>query len=174
MRYLFIPSCDVKPIDELSGTFTELRLRKGLELWRTGNYDCILVSGGVFYPQDVQNKAAGWLMWFWLIGNVVASKAILIENKSVDTYENIRFGLQLIPDIHLADITIVTHWQHALRMKITFWRAYGLKVKVIPLWYWIGCLGFIKELGGLFVHLFDKEGVSPLSKRIRQRRTQSR
>lgn len=172
MRYLFIPSCEVAPQDSLRGTTTEYRLQRGLELWRTGTFDRIVVMGGVYLPSWRQTRPSAELMYEWLVEHGVHSMYIIVEARSRDTYENISLALELLPlhDPHL-EITVVSHWQHTLRIAVTFWRAHRLKVRIIPLWYWVSFKTFCVEWVGLFVHLFDKTGTSWFSRYNKRSRT---
>lgn len=168
MRVLLIPSCQVGPgLNELHPKDALLRLERGLKLWRMGNFDRILVMGGLFNPPQVQTVAAAELMAAWLVGKGVSRKCILCETVSRDTYENIRMGLTVLrlAGFARADLTVVTQWQHALRIWITFLLGYGRLVHLVPMWYPIPWGTWAFECVFIFHHLlFPRGDLSPLSR----------
>src|SRR6056297_3410944 len=170
MKYLFIPSNDVRSLNKLKGTFTLKRLKKGLKKWKTKKYDKILVAGGLCYPAEQQTKTLGKLMKDWLISKGISADKIIAETESLDTYQNISGVMELISEDSNPEITVVTHWQHAWRFKITFWRMYGLKIKLIKMFYWVNLPNFVVEWVFLLIHLFDKNGNSWLVRKNRIQR----
>lgn len=172
MRYLLIPSCEVATKDNLEGTTTERRLVRGLALWQSGGYDAIIVTGGIYQTEDSQTIPSGELMRRWLVERGVARHQIICEKTSRDTYENISQAMALIDNDHDPNITVVTHWQHALRFWITFRRAHEQKVRIAPMWYWIGIKAFVLEWGMLLIHLFDKKGTGRVAAKNKAARTQ--
>lgn len=171
MRYLFVPSCEVAAQDKLVGTTTERRLIRALELWYSGNYDAIIVAGGMYLSPAVQTIPSGILMRIWLITNGVPSDRIVCEYRSRDTFENIAGALQLIHSDTNQRITVVTHWQHCLRFWITLSRGYRRKIQLVPMWYWIGLMGFLAEWAGLLVHVLNPKGDGLIASWHRKRRT---
>jgi len=169
-KYLMIPSNEVFSLNQLRGTFTEKRLKRGFKIWKKGGYDKIIVSGGIFLPPHIQTVAAGLLMEDWLRTQRVWSENVLVEDKSRDTYENISLSLALIKE-EKPEITVVTHWQHALRFWVTFRRAHNVKVKIHPMFYWVDLKTFVMEWFILLVHLFDRDGTGKIATKNRLDRT---
>jgi uncharacterized SAM-binding protein YcdF (DUF218 family) len=171
MKYLMIPSNEVFPLNSLRKTFTEKRLTRGLKIWKQGKHDKIIVSGGIFLPPNVQTVAAGRLMEDWLRTRGVPADKITVEDKSRDTYENISESLSLVYKDVQPEITVVTHWQHALRFWVTFRRAHQMKVKTVPMFYWVDIKTFILEWIILLVHIFDRNGTGKIASKNRLDRT---
>ena len=170
MRYLFIPSCEVAQFDSLEGTMTEKRLVRGLQIWRSGGYDMIIVSGGVYLPPEIQKTPSGRLMKEWLVEKDIPASKVITEDRSRDTYENISFSLRLLEDVE-PKIMVVTHWQHAMRFWLTFKLAHKMKVRTERMWYWIGAKNFILEWAILLVHMFDRMGTGKIARKNRESRT---
>jgi uncharacterized SAM-binding protein YcdF (DUF218 family) len=165
---LMVVGADIAPVNALiykDGriTYTLRRLRVALKLWRTGGYDWLLVSGGASHTRDRETRAAALTMREWLIDQGIPSGKILIESRSLDTFENARFSLEVLEWFRIRDpkITLVTHWQHCARFWVTF-RALGTRVRFRPVFYWIGWKGFFVEAGGLYVHITDPLGKGPI------------
>ena len=171
MRYLFIPSCEVATKDTLTGTTTEKRLIRGLALWQRGGFDAIIVTGGIYLPPEQQTIPSGILMEHWLMENGVPGKAIICEDRSRDTFENISGALALVANDPAPKFTVVTHWQHALRFWVTFRLAYRRKIAFVPMRYWIGLTGFVLEWAFLLVHIIDPRGTGRIATRNREMRT---
>lgn len=169
-RYLFIPSCEVDSVDQLEGTQTEIRLKRGLELWAETDYNFIIVAGGLYLPRHRQTRPSGVLMKEWLMRRGVPQDQIICEQQSHDTYENIYGAMRFIVRDEEKRITVVTHWQHALRFWVTFRRALNMNVRIIPIFYWAGLKTFIMEWPMLLVHVFDRDGTSKISKLNREQR----
>lgn len=172
MKYLFIPSNEVAEKNSLKNTKTLKRLKKGLIIWKKGKFDKIIVAGGIYLPEKIQSRPSGELMKEWLIKQNIPAEKIICENKSRDTYENISGVLEIIKDDPKPEITVITHWQHALRFKITFRRAHKMKIKIIMMWYWVDLKTFIFEWPFLLIHIIDKTGNSSIVKKNRSNRTQ--
>ena len=166
-------SCEVKPCNILHNTTTEKRLIKGLQLWENGNYDAIIITGGICFPSKMQTIPSGLLMSYWLSFRGVSEDKIFSENSSRDTYENISKSLNLIKD-KSPDITVVTHWQHSLRFLTTFCFAHKIRIKIIPMWYWIDFKTLVLEWVMLLVHLVDIKGRSKIVQLNRENRTYPR
>ncbi|MDP3996373.1 MAG: YdcF family protein [bacterium] len=172
MKYLLIPSCEVARRDKLSGTTTERRLKRGISLWKSGGFDRIIVSGGICFPPDVQTLSMAFLMFSWLKERGISGEVILCEGMSKDTFENIAFSLAFIESDRDAEITIVTHWQHALRFWATLRFGYrDCVASVIPMWYWVNLKDFTLEWAMLLVHLLDPRGKCFIAQWNRRRRS---
>lgn len=178
VEVLFIPSCGIEPTDKLSPQDTLIRLFHGLCLWESGAYKMILVTGGLSYSPFVQTKPASHLMRDWLISRGVHPDCILVEDKSVDTFESIKFGLQVLHErmtMHLlgeqvelpVDITVVTHRQHARRYWVSFKLGYGIRIQLANLDYEIPPATALEEWFCLAYHLFDPKGKGPLARHNR-------
>lgn len=170
-RYLFIPSCEVQPINSLTHTTTLRRLQHGLQMWRRGDYDKIVVMGGIYLPPEVQTRPSGELMKEWLVQQGVDAASIIDENGSRDTYENIALALHGISDDRRPNITVVSHWQHTLRFLVTFWLAHRIRVGIEPMFYWVDAKTFVLEWVILLIHLFDRYGKGKIVSKNRAART---
>lgn len=171
MRYLLIPACEVKKKNSLAGTTTKKRLKKGVVLWKKGVYDAIIVTGGIYLPPQIQTIPSGNLMKEWLREKGISSESIICENRSRDTYENIQGTLSLIAEDRDPQLTVVTHWQHALRFWVTFRLAFGVKICIKPMYYRIGWKNFLLEWPMLFCHLVDKKGTGFIARSNREKRS---
>lgn len=71
----------------------------------------------------------------WFVTNGVDQAMILIETKSLDTYQNISFGLDVLRTAVFegAEITVLTQFQHAIRCFLTFILAHGIRVRAITI-----------------------------------------
>lgn len=162
MRVLLVLSEGMTGHDQLSD-ITLARCGRALALWRTGKYNYLLVTGGKFLPPEIQNRPIADVMRDWFIQNGIHDEYIIVEDESVDTYENISFSLALLRERGLKandEITVCTQMQHAWRAAITFWRAHGMRVHLEyvrqPTMPWADVL---KELLLLVpYHLWDWDG----------------
>ena len=182
LHVLFIPAGWMQAVDKPDPE-TLLRLEAGLLEWWRGwrdkrgyihhQYDLVIVTGGLFRPEHVQTISAGQTMGRWLVGNGVPADRVIIEGHSLDTFQNVRFGMMALRQrvqqtpIH---VTVVSHWQHALRIAVTFWRMYGMHVDMAPLWYLGSIKLFCTELAAFFVHVFDPDGTSKIARTNRRKR----
>ncbi|TSC56122.1 MAG: hypothetical protein G01um101418_489 [Parcubacteria group bacterium Gr01-1014_18] len=175
-RVLFVPSCGITPVNTLTHGDTLIRCQKALELWKTGKYDIIFLCGGIFNPPHIQTRAASELMaeWFVLQGDL--EEYLVLERKSLDTYGNITFFLDAWTEMSLAqpEVTVVTQWQHAIRIFITFFLAHGTIVRIHPLFYRISWKTFLMEWVMIFYHLFDWKGTGRVARRNRESRRQKK
>ncbi|HMB26187.1 MAG TPA: hypothetical protein VKP03_02095 [Patescibacteria group bacterium] len=57
-----MPAGGIIKKDKLSLADTLQRCKKALDLWKTKEYEKILVTGGIFLPPNIQTKPAGDLM----------------------------------------------------------------------------------------------------------------
>jgi len=108
---------------------TRARLDKALMLYRGGFIDAVLCTGGIF--QKGQVRPVSSLMAECLLEKGVPKGAVLTEEKSVDTAENIRFGLAVLKKKGLLDVrttedvrlVLISESLHLRRVEITA-RAY--------------------------------------------------
>jgi len=178
MRLLLVPSGEIKPLNVLNGTRTLERTEEALRLWHTGEYDLMLLSGGIYEPDYVQTKSAADLMYEWLQKqpNHPRPHQVFCETKSRDTYENARFSVELLRREHVlghvTDITLVTQKLHAIRFRITLTRGYHLSPVLIhatrgklPRRVWL------LELCYIVLHWLDPLGNNWLAQLNRRDRT---
>ncbi len=172
MNLLMIPSEEVKRHNKLSAN-TIKRLNAGLDLWWSGGFDKIVLTGGIYNSSDVQSRPASVLMRIYLMANGVDKNKILVERKSLDTFENVKNVLEKLEylDIDQLNITVVTQWQHAIRFWICF-RSYGIKVALFPLKYSVSLFTSLKEYFFILYHVYDKKGRKFLARLNRKFRTQ--
>ncbi len=70
---------------------TFVRLKKGIELYRSGWADKIICSGGIWYNR--LNKSIAELMKEWLIFYGVPSHALYVQDETKDTYHDINYTI---------------------------------------------------------------------------------
>lgn len=167
---IFIPSNDIRPLNQLSNTHTLLRCGEALRRWRTNKYNFIIVSGGLTHDQKIQTIPAADIMKKWLISNGVVEDKILNENNSLDTYTNIHYSLKLLKkkNINFDNLTVISHWTHLIRMRIILWRNYKIKPICVPVQYRLSFNEWLHEIVLLFCHLADKTGYGFLGKMIKK------
>lgn len=175
MKILLIPAGEIDELDRLSPKNTLIRCMTGLRLWKSGEYDRIIVSGGLFMPHSIQTSSAAHLMKEWLIKHGVNRNLIIVEGLSVDTFTNTQNSVAIIKLLKMDKcvIVVVTQWQHAIRFWITF-RAYGIKIKLKALFYHVSFKIFIQECGYIIYHLMHPKGNGKWAKRLREERIRSR
>lgn len=98
------------------------RTRKGADLFLSGQVDQIVVSGGLGKHPPSEAEAMAALLLAWGIPEL----AIVLEDRSANTGENIRFAKTLIPG---RNVIIVTDWYHGPRARLIA-RREGLKAQV--------------------------------------------
>lgn len=167
MRVLLIPACSV--IAHLLE-----RLEKGLWLWRTGEYDVMVLTGGKGkYPNEIahtyNNRMRDWTMSQQ--GHPTEAQ-LIIENQSCDTYSNIALSLERIRERgSITSITVVTQWQHGVRFRLTFKKAYGIhEVKVHNTEYKLPLFSWLLEWFYIFAYFIDPKGAWFLGPCIRWKR----
>lgn len=189
MKLLFVPSCDIKPINRLEGTYTLKRLEKAIQLWRTGQYDGMILSGGTVSPESIQTKPHADIMKEWVLQQEAgpSDEQIIVENCSLDTYENARFSQQAVTNwlavrnassyqkiaTSSIKLTVVTEKNHGRRFLITFRRGLGWgNVTVVPADYTLSFAGLLLEWALRLMHLIDPVGKGPLARLNQKMRTQ--
>ncbi|MDQ2087520.1 YdcF family protein [Herbivorax sp. ANBcel31] len=90
----------------------ESRLSKGLTLYNEGFGEYIIVSGGKG-PTD--NIPVSYAMKNWLIEREVPKERILIEDKAVNTFENIILSKAIMNSKNLSSVVVVTSDFHLFR-----------------------------------------------------------
>lgn len=171
-QILMVPSWQIVPRDRLSPRDTQIVCRAALQLWNTGQYDLLLLTGGVFLPPRIQIRPSAELMKDWFMSQGMESSRIVTETRSLDTFENIAFALAELRRLGVVhpDITVCTQWLHAARIRHTFQRAHGISIRVHAIrfdmpwhdlaWQWF-CAAY---------HWYDPAGTGWLARTIRRRR----
>ncbi|MNC24481.1 vancomycin high temperature exclusion protein [compost metagenome] len=89
------------------------RLDYGLGLYRDGKFTRFIVSGGLDQADYKYTEAEG--MKNYLVEQGVPEAAIILENKSTSTYENLQFSQKLMQSHGLNTAVIITHNFHGQR-----------------------------------------------------------
>ena len=129
VKILFVPAELINPKNVLSDN-TLCRCRAALKLWQSGDFDLLLLTGGLFLEPERQTRPASEIMRDWFVENGVSQDWIRTERQSLDTYQNVSLSLQELQDVHIESITVVTQYQHALRFLATFFLAHGQRIRV--------------------------------------------
>ena len=94
------------------GPMLQLRLEKALALYRQGYAPYLVASGGQGADEGISEAAA---MRNYLTARGVPAAAILLEDKSTSTYENLRNSASLLRDKGLQQVIVVTNRSHVFR-----------------------------------------------------------
>lgn len=86
------------------------RLWAAVELWNQGKVEKLILTGGLG-SGDQQTEAEA--MKKFLLSNGIPEEALILEEKATNTYENLLFSSQLIPDEK--KVIILTHDYHMQR-----------------------------------------------------------
>ncbi len=95
-----------------------IRAHTAAQLYKEGLAPLILVTGGITQPYSSQVEAKG--MRIILLGMGVPDTAILIENKSTDTYLNGVMSAKILEKREIKKVLLVTHDYHLLRLTLVF------------------------------------------------------
>lgn len=112
----------------ISGGETTSRTLGAVRLYDQGFAPVVIFSGAASDPTSVSNAAAMKLI---AVKAGVPATDILIEEDSVDTYENAQNTARIIKDKGMTSIILVTSPYHQRRASIEFKRALGKEIKVI-------------------------------------------
>lgn len=166
MHVLLVPSGWDSPWRD--GSDTQRRCDGALHQWQTGKYDVVICCGGKFRPKSEMGEAAAQLMKKYLRAHGIPSRAIIVEDRSVDTYENCAFALRILKKTHrkIESITIVSQWQHTLRLQVTFFLAHAHPVRGVYLPSWPSPAEAVR----LLYHLFDWRGTGSVARVNKQDR----
>ena len=123
------------------GGQNHVREQRALELWRNHKIRNILVAGGYgpFTPEGGQTEADA--AHDFLCANGVPESDILVENRSRNTFENVRLGLELLYRHGYGNDTsfvVITHDFHLPRAVGLLWTAIGA---TSPSIYWSAIKG---------------------------------
>ncbi|HRY36281.1 MAG TPA: YdcF family protein [Candidatus Magasanikbacteria bacterium] len=191
-RVIFVPAEQIEKENRLS-VRTTMRLERALALFKTGEYDLIILSGGIFNPLEVQTVSAARLMKTWLLQKEVKRECIITENHSLDTYENIKFSFghlwscfkekyspfsgvvgcgadraSIIEGSFRGEITLISDYWHLERFKVIV--AHSTSVFATMPWiyedsgYKLDFIGRIKEKIFLLITKNDPEGTGWLAR----------
>lgn len=94
------------------GPMLRLRLEKALALYRQGYAPRLLVSGGRGGDEEISEAQA---MKNYLVAAGVAPEAVLLENESTSTYENLRNSATILQQQGWTRIVVVTNRSHLYR-----------------------------------------------------------
>lgn len=174
VEILLVPSGGIFSLNQLSPADTLLRCERGLKMWERGSFDKILVTGGIYSPSNIQTLPAAELMAQWFRQKGVPAGDIIIEPRSLDTFENIKFSLEELGRLSINNfrITVVTQWQHVIRFWITFCLGYNIRVKIQPMNYAISFRTWLEEWFFIIYHLYDRRGTKYFARKNRRNRTQ--
>lgn len=175
VKILFVPAGGITRLDQLDPANTLKRCEHALKMWNTKEYDHLVVTGGKFLSPDIQTAPAGQLMAEWFNAHGVNSTRIIIEEDSLDTYENISGSVIAMEDCKLSDsqrwdITVVTQWQHSWRFWISFWNMYGIRIEREPLSYPMSFMSWIMEFAMIAYHFYDPCGTGVIARKNRENR----
>jgi uncharacterized SAM-binding protein YcdF (DUF218 family) len=131
LPYFLAPQDKVTNVDAIvavSGGETASRAQGAIKLYDQGYASTLIFSGAAQDPTSVSNAAA---MRSIARSAGVPASAILIEEDSVDTYENAQNTARIIKDQGITSIILVTSPYHQRRANIEFRRALGKDFKII-------------------------------------------
>ena len=173
-RILLVPSAGFEKENQMDYQ-TLSRCQETYKLWQTGEYDLILLTGGICQPEEFQTVPGAQIMKWYFLYKKVPEKNLLTEDHAHDTFENIRFSLQRLQTLGIfpqdAEITVVTKKKQCRRFRISFNRAYHIKIKEHYVEYLQTTKENIYEFISLIIHLLDPKGNGFIAKRNRQNRT---
>lgn len=175
LRILFVPAGNIAAVNKLGPEDTLIRCLMALRQWEMGQYDYLVVTGGCFLPPAVQTKPAGQLMATWFEQQGVEHERIVIEYKSLDTFDSIHEGVSAMRTYGLGEpkqwaITVVTQWQHSWCYWLSFWAMYKLKIKRRGLVYPISWPTWLREFALIAYHFYDPCGTGWVARRNREQR----
>ena len=89
------------------------RLQMAVELYNSGKVDYLILSGGTGGLLSTISEAEG--MRNFLVDKGIPEEKLLLENKSVNTFQNILFSHQKMQEHQLNSSIIITHDYHVPR-----------------------------------------------------------
>ncbi|WP_342561301.1 YdcF family protein [Paenibacillus sp. FSL R7-0345] len=89
------------------------RLDYGLKLYKEGKFSRFIVSGGLDHPDYPYTEGQG--MRNYLVEQGVPDEAIVMENESTSTYENLKFSQEIMQREGMTSAVIITHTFHGQR-----------------------------------------------------------
>jgi len=167
-QVLLVPSSGMNGL-ELEAD-TKARCDRAFELWRSGRYDLILVTGGV--TQSLELPPDSTIMKSYLVSIGAPSSLIIEENRALDTFQNVAFSLEKLDKEGIKDfqITVVTQWQHGIRFLITFWLGHRIHIRIKFARYPMSAIYWCCECLYIIYHLYDPRGDRFLARLNRRNR----
>jgi uncharacterized SAM-binding protein YcdF (DUF218 family) len=130
------------------------RLEKGLELYKQGTSNLIIVSGGL----GVEGFKEGDVMRDYLVARGVPVNSIITDNRGSDTYMTAQNTKKIFDERGLDSALIVSNYFHISRVRLAFKR-----VGIDPVYsahghyFWIGDLRSVpREVLGYVYYFFRK------------------
>ena len=133
------------------GPMLQLRLEKALTLYRQGYAPYIVTSGGQGSDEGISEAAA---MRNYLMARDVPAAAILLEDASTSTYENLRNSTAILREKDLNQVIVVTNRSHVFR-SLYLARLHGLDAS--------GAAAPMSDRLGATVYQFARESAAVLS-----------
>lgn len=149
----------VDRLDEESVRRCELAYRLYTELGRIAVRPRLVLMGGRFQSPEEQTKPASELLREWFLSKGVSEDRMITEGRSVDTFENIQFGLlALINRIgeglaEGARYYAVSEKHHVRRICWTMLWRYGVEATPIPHNVPLRGVAALKEWFYLLIHM---------------------
>lgn len=103
------------------------RIQYGVELYQSHQIKYLIVSGGAVHNPYCEAEA----MLNYAISQGVPEEAILIENKAISTYHNMKYSKEIMDKHHLKNCFIVTNGWHMVKAK-HYAKKFGLDFTVAP------------------------------------------
>lgn len=129
--------------------FLKKRLDKGIELYNGGFAEYILVSGGQGPGEDITEAEA---MKRYLLSKGIDENRIIIEDKSRNTMENLRYSKEVMSKKQLETAIVVSNKYHLKRASVMA-RKVGLKASYSGVFLSRYILdevyGFFREIPGI-------------------------
>lgn len=171
MRVLLVPACEVVYLNQL-GPRTLARCQEALRRWAGDFYEVLVVSGGIYELPHVQTVPAAKLMCDWFVSNGVHPGQIVVEDHSLDTFENVSLSLAKIRALQPEplELEIVTQTQHARRFWLSFFLGYRIWPKLHRIEYQMSLKEKFMEWLFLLIHLFWPKDGGPLGEKNRMSR----
>ncbi len=93
------------------------RLRSALRFSETNPGAVLILSGGQGEGEDITEAQC---MYDWLLGNGVPADSLVLEERAVNTEENLKFSRDILLRLHRepGPVTVVTAGYHILRAKL--------------------------------------------------------
>ncbi|MDI6605479.1 MAG: YdcF family protein [Thermoanaerobacteraceae bacterium] len=130
--------------------FFKERLEEALKLYKEGYGRYIIISGGKGPGESISEAEAGKR---YLLEKRVASKNILLDNKSFSTYENLLFSKEIMEKNSLKTAIIVSNKSHLKRASVIAKRI-GIDANFSGVFVkeYVGdeIYGFLREVPALF------------------------
>lgn len=144
---IIILGCQVK--GTTLSTFLKERLDRGIELYKEGFAEYIIVAGGQGPGEDITEAEA---MKRYLVTKGIEESKIIMEDKSSNTMENLRYAKEIMKEKNLDTAIIVSNKYHLKRASIMA-KKVGLKASYSGVYvsrYFLNEIyGFFREIPGV-------------------------